>query len=933
MKKFILLKVTLLISTSLLSAQSASDRARAYYFQAEGMYEAGDYKKTLEYLKEAEDLLGESNARIELLAVKALFADKQYNEAKSRISRFYTVESTDAMKREMSGYIVQVEDKLKEIEEEKERQRLARIEAEREAAEARERARRQAEIEKERQRIANERRNALRARRLMLTNKYLSGVWKSVDAPANSRGTQITFVPTGDYTGYYYAERKTNDLSLEQYADLGGTDQMDYSGAYSRMAEMEGRIFIKYSEGVTEGITIKDRTNPISKKQNKEYLLNKSTTDGSIYLGAYELVYDEDQILMKEEVLLDLEIFKGWQYDLDPTNNVDADGFRRYDIKADGPIYALREGGTLDHQHPVDYGLLEKHRDGANPAKVLTNLYSLQKTSNETIGLTQFGFSIEQLADLLEVQSDLFPTDRIWAFPMQDGRNNTGFTVLSDDLDTFVNLKANELYEAGDPEEAFELLQVNAGYGNVRSQYLLGLLYVLGEGVAEDEQQAINWFKQSADQGYAPSQCQLGMANLYGYGMPVDQHTAVRWMEGAVRDEDSVCNYHYGKMLLHGWGTDADTTRAKDLLTRAAEEGKAEAAFLLGTTWERQNRLGIARNWYRKADELRQEGMQEFISAVSLKIRDFEESKSKGFRLRLPKIRMPRFIRGGGDAEPDTTSSEWQRKNEQDKSADRARVMIRQKEYTRALNLLIGNAAGGHAESQMLLGKMNLNGQGLPQSNGEAFKLFKKAAEKNNAEAQFWLGDMHFKGTAPEFSSAKGLSWYEKAGNNGNMRAQFKLGSLYYKGEVVTINHVKAFKWFEKAAQQGHLEAAYYTGRMLYLGEGVLIDESEARDWLELVAAEGEFRLSAFYLAEMFELGRGGAEDLSEAISWYEELFTFAERDEFNSKAALRLFELYRKENTPAYERMFTDRELLDLVKEHGDSYSKEVAEGHLSRL
>ena len=60
-----------------------------------------------------------------------------------------------------------------------------------------------------------------------------------------------------------------------------------------------------------------------------------------------------------------------------------------------------------------------------------------------------------------------------------------------------------------------------ARQGNAESQYTLGTMYELGEGVTEDDKEAFKWFSLAASQGYAKAQNNLGY--MYDLGEGVEQ--------------------------------------------------------------------------------------------------------------------------------------------------------------------------------------------------------------------------------------------------------------------------------------------------------------------------------------------------------------------------------------------------------------------------
>ena len=81
-------------------------------------------------------------------------------------------------------------------------------------------------------------------------------------------------------------------------------------------------------------------------------------------------------------------------------------------------------------------------------------------------------------------------------------------------------------------------------------------------------------------------------------------------------------------------------------------------------------------------------------------------------------------------------------------SFDDALSAVSHEDYALAARLLGPLAKKGHSDAQTLLGSIYDYGQGVPQSNQEAVKWYRKAADQGNAQAQFSLGVMYDKGGA-----------------------------------------------------------------------------------------------------------------------------------------------------------------------------------------
>jgi hypothetical protein len=89
--------------------------------------------------------------------------------------------------------------------------------------------------------------------------------------------------------------------------------------------------------------------------------------------------------------------------------------------------------------------------------------------------------------------------------------------------------------------DAAKLIE-QANSGDAKSQFVLGLMYDYGVGVAgaKDEVQAARWFRKSAEQGYMQAQYNLGLLYDKGEGVPKDVAEAYFWMSGASVSDEKV---------------------------------------------------------------------------------------------------------------------------------------------------------------------------------------------------------------------------------------------------------------------------------------------------------------------------------------------------------------------------------------------------------
>jgi len=78
-----------------------------------------------------------------------------------------------------------------------------------------------------------------------------------------------------------------------------------------------------------------------------------------------------------------------------------------------------------------------------------------------------------------------------------------------------------------------ETLHAEADKGNARAQYNLGMMYISGRGVTQDDAQAIAWWRKAAERGDADAEYSLGRMYTGGRGIAKDRDQAVAWYRKA----------------------------------------------------------------------------------------------------------------------------------------------------------------------------------------------------------------------------------------------------------------------------------------------------------------------------------------------------------------------------------------------------------------
>ena len=125
----------------------------------------------------------------------------------------------------------------------------------------------------------------------------------------------------------------------------------------------------------------------------------------------------------------------------------------------------------------------------------------------------------------------------------------------------------------------FEATKQKAEQGDEVSQFNLGKLYYLGEGVEKDLKEAMKWFRKAAEQGYGLAQNNLGSMYLKGIGVEEkDDKEAMKWFRKAADQGIALAQYNLG--LMYGQRRikkEQDYWTAYAWLSIAATNGSIEA--------------------------------------------------------------------------------------------------------------------------------------------------------------------------------------------------------------------------------------------------------------------------------------------------------------------------------------------------------------------
>ncbi|NOR51284.1 MAG: hypothetical protein GQ470_01570 [Gammaproteobacteria bacterium] len=138
------------------------------------------------------------------------------------------------------------------------------------------------------------------------------------------------------------------------------------------------------------------------------------------------------------------------------------------------------------------------------------------------------------------------------------------------------------------------------------------------------------------------------------------------------------------------------------------------------------------------------------------------------------------------------------------------------------------------AQQQFERGIAYSTGSGVEQSDLDAVRWIKRAAERNHAYAQFNLGEAYANGVGVAQDYGLAVKWLTMAAKMDVTDAQVSLGLKYDSGLGVGQNKSEAVKWFRQAAELGNPHGQNNLAIAYALGEGVEQSSIKAYAWFEL---------------------------------------------------------------------------------------------------
>ena len=248
--------------------------------------------------------------------------------------------------------------------------------------------------------------------------------------------------------------------------------------------------------------------------------------------------------------------------------------------------------------------------------------------------------------------------------------------------------------------------------------FALGVMYMRGIGVEQDQARGADLYLRSATLGFPSAQFNLGLAYYRGKGVDQDRVRAAFWWLKASEQDHAVAQYNLGALLWSGHGVNQDQSRAMHWFRKAKENGSRDASnFLLTLFAPMYKELNADKLLQARANSKRQIPLIDEFGMYKLGLQAVEKQ-----------------------------------------------------EFSQAYGYWQPLAADGHVDSQYRIAGLLERGQGVEKDFAKALDWYQRAAQKGQGDAQFRLG-LYYMEESPERNEALGFYWIQSAADNDSEQA------------------------------------------------------------------------------------------------------------------------------------------------------------------
>ena len=477
---------------------------------------------------------------------------------------------------------------------------------------------------------------------------------------------------------------------------------------------------------------------------------------------------------------------------------------------------------------------------------------------------------------------------------------------VKEKLPEALRLRGNQYYMENNYAAALPFYMDAAKVNDNYSQYMLGEMYLKGEGVDKNLEMAKKYLLIATDNGIVFSLNDLG--NIY-YSEG-DYQKAYEFYKKAIAIGDSSgysglgALYYYGKgvnqdykkanvaferigwwdpnrkllsdMYFYGQGVEVDYEKSYQILANCLNRFDVKNAPAFFKHYEKLAQKGIPEHQYHLASAYYYGNGTEidykksfywFDKAAQKNYRDayyyLGEHYQNGSGVNKDLDKALKWFKTSIEAGNDgyfSIAYIYGLKGESIKSVEW---------YKKALDSSRVSESDKSVAAYNLGQIYNYGRKGIPIDQKAAFSYYKQSAESDYADAKTKLAFFYFDGKIVEKDVSKGLELLQEAVNAGSEIAKEELGSVYFFGKFdIPKNHWEALRLFEELKENNSSIVFYCLAQLYKEGQVVEADHVKAYRYFKRAYELGDID-SAFYLGYMTANGQGVRKDYYEAAKWY----------------------------------------------------------------
>lgn len=473
--------------------------------------------------------------------------------------------------------------------------------------------------------------------------------------------------------------------------------------------------------------------------------------------------------------------------------------------------------------------------------------------------------------------------------------------------------------------------QANVPKEEAYKEYLMGRMYLKGEGVEQDYFKSYQTFLLAAENGYAHSNYYIGNQYYYGLGFNQDYEKALIYYKKASEAKDSYADYRIAKMYLKGEEANADLQCAEEYLLRAADKVTL-ANYDLAKLYEDNSDV------FNKSED-------KIFSLYHKALEKMLEQEQDGHDVFTEMRIASMYLNGKGTDINISEAVNWLEKAAQQDNPDAAYQL-------------------GYIYSSEKYGLTDLD-----KSNeyyAKALTGYENAEEENsNTTAEYRIGLIYLNALGVGQDIDKALHWFEKSTLNGSASAAYKLAVLYDNGKEIPQDNEKAFLYYQISAELDNPYACYKLGN-IYLEKDDIsqaihnleqaADKNISHAWYRLGQIYSDEQLgmldinksnvcyskalqqyiadykespddfTAYRIGQMYLEARGTNFNISQTINWLDK-----SAQQGNPDAAYQLGYIYSRAKYGVRNDLFSNKYFASALSSYLDEFSKNPFDSNLA--